>query len=94
MAFGTSRARRATVFSLAMLAGLGGPALSAFGQEAAPRKAFDERMSDREFQADAARRQFDLDPVGGAEIQKIMDKMYMASPAVIGRVKKILADKI
>jgi tripartite-type tricarboxylate transporter receptor subunit TctC len=58
------------------------------------RKAFDETMSDREFQADAARRQLDLEPVSGAEIQKIMDKIYKASPAVIGRVKKILADKI
>jgi tripartite-type tricarboxylate transporter receptor subunit TctC len=58
------------------------------------RKAFDDTMDDPAFQAEAAHRQLDLEPVGGAEIQKIMDKIYTASPAVIERVKKILDNKI
>jgi tripartite-type tricarboxylate transporter receptor subunit TctC len=57
------------------------------------RKAFDETMSDPEFQADAKRRKLDLEPVGGADIQAILDKIYKAPPAVVERVKKILDNK-
>jgi tripartite-type tricarboxylate transporter receptor subunit TctC len=57
------------------------------------RKAFDETMSDPAFQADAARRKLDLEPVGGADIQAILDKIYKAPPAVVERVKNILDSK-
>jgi tripartite-type tricarboxylate transporter receptor subunit TctC len=57
------------------------------------RKAFDDTMSDPAFQADAARRKLDLEPVGGADIQAILDKIYKAPPAVVERVKNILDNK-
>jgi tripartite-type tricarboxylate transporter receptor subunit TctC len=58
------------------------------------RKAFDDTMDDPEFQAEAFRRKLDLEPVGGADIQKIMDNIYKAPPAVIERVKTILGSKL
>jgi tripartite-type tricarboxylate transporter receptor subunit TctC len=57
------------------------------------RQAFDATMQDKGFLADAAKRKLDLDPVGGKNIQSIMDDMYKASPATIARVKGILGDK-
>ena len=57
------------------------------------RKAFDDTMSDPEFQTETARRKLDLEPVSGADIQAIMEKIYQAPPAVIERVKKILDNK-
>jgi tripartite-type tricarboxylate transporter receptor subunit TctC len=58
------------------------------------RTAFDDTMKDPEFLADAAKRKLDLDPVGGKDIQAIMDKMYKATPATIARVKGILGDQM
>jgi tripartite-type tricarboxylate transporter receptor subunit TctC len=54
------------------------------------RKAFDETMKDKAFLADAQKRRLDLDPIGGEDIQKLVDDLYAASPAVIARVKVIL----
>lgn len=57
---------------------------------AALRRAFDDTMNDPAFRADAERRKLDIDPIGGAEIQKLVTDLYKASPAVVARVKKIL----
>jgi len=54
------------------------------------RKAFDETMKDKAFLADAQKRRLDLDPIGGEDIQKLVDDLYAAPPAVIARVKVIL----
>ena len=55
------------------------------------RKAFDETMQDQAFLADAEKRRLDLDPITGDAIQKLVDELYKASPAVVDRVKDILA---
>lgn len=55
------------------------------------RKAFDETMTDKAFLAEAEKRKLDLDPIDGDAIQKLVDELYQASPAVIDRVKDILA---
>lgn len=54
------------------------------------RKAFDAMVKDPVFLADAEKRRLDLDPISGAEIQKLVDELYTASPAVVARVKVIL----
>lgn len=55
------------------------------------RKAFDETMTDKAFLAEAEKRKLDLDPIDGDAIQKLVDELYKTSPAVIDRVKDILA---
>jgi tripartite-type tricarboxylate transporter receptor subunit TctC len=55
------------------------------------RKAFDETMTDKAFLAEAEKRRLDLDPIDGEAIQKLVDELYKASPAVVDRVKDILA---
>jgi tripartite-type tricarboxylate transporter receptor subunit TctC len=55
------------------------------------RQAFDATMKDPAFLADAEKRKLDLDPITGDAIQKLVDNLYTAPPAVIERVKDILA---
>jgi tripartite-type tricarboxylate transporter receptor subunit TctC len=54
------------------------------------RAAFDQTMSSAEFRADAARRQLDIDPVSGAEVERIVDQILRTSPSVIDRVRTLL----
>ena len=58
------------------------------------REAFNKTMEDKEFLTDVDKRGFDLDPVSGDELEKIVREV-MAQPAdVIARMKKLLgADK-
>jgi tripartite-type tricarboxylate transporter receptor subunit TctC len=51
------------------------------------RRAFDDTMKDPTFRSEAEKRQLDIDPVGGAEIQKLIEKMYRAPPAVVEKVR-------
>ena len=54
------------------------------------REAFNQTMEDKEFLADLDKRKFDLDPVKGEELEKIV-KDVMNQPAdVIARMKKLL----
>ena len=56
------------------------------------RDAFNATVKDPEFLADIDKRQFDLDPVSGEELEKIV-KDVMSQPAdVIARMKKLLGD--
>jgi tripartite-type tricarboxylate transporter receptor subunit TctC len=54
------------------------------------RDGFDATMKDEGFRADAARRNIDLDPVTGADIQTLTDDIYKTAPSVIERLRKIL----
>jgi hypothetical protein len=54
------------------------------------RKAFDDTMADKDFQADAVKRKLDLDPTPGVEIQRIVDDIYKTPPAVVERIKPFL----
>jgi hypothetical protein len=47
-------------------------------------------MNDPEFQADAEKRQVDLEFTSGAEIQGLIDKFYETPPAIVERIKTIL----
>jgi tripartite-type tricarboxylate transporter receptor subunit TctC len=54
------------------------------------RDAFNETMKDKEFLADIDKRQFDLDPVPGDELEKIVKDVMSQPPEIIGRMKKLL----
>jgi tripartite-type tricarboxylate transporter receptor subunit TctC len=55
------------------------------------RASFMATMNDPEFQQVAKQRHLDLDPVGGEDIQKLVEKLYTTSPATIKRVQAVFA---
>ena len=57
------------------------------------RRAFDATMTDPLFLADAAKRQFELDPKSGTEVSALVAKIAATPPAVVARVKAILSAK-
>jgi tripartite-type tricarboxylate transporter receptor subunit TctC len=56
---------------------------------AALRKAFDAVIKDPEFLAEAAKLRIEVDPLSGAELQKIVHETQSIPPDVIEKVKKI-----
>ena len=56
------------------------------------RDAFDQTMKDKEFLADLDKRQVDLDPVPGEELEKIAKEIMNQPPDVIARMKKLLGE--
>ena len=56
------------------------------------RDAFSATMKDPEFLADIDKRQFDLDPVAGEELEKIVKDVMSQPPDIIARMKKLLGD--
>jgi hypothetical protein len=53
------------------------------------RAAFDAMAKDPELLAEAARQSLDVDPVSGAEMQALVERLYRAPPDVIDLVQKI-----
>jgi len=56
------------------------------------RDAFNTTMKDPEFLTDIDKRQFDLDPVPGEELEKIVKDVISQTPDVIARMKKLLGN--
>lgn len=56
------------------------------------RDAFNATMKDQEFLADIDKRQFDLDPVPGEELEKIVKEVMSQPPEIIARMKKLLGN--
>jgi len=56
------------------------------------RDAFNATMKDPEFLTDIDKRQFDLDPVPGEELEKIVKDVMSQPPDVIARMKKLLGN--
>ena len=56
------------------------------------RDAFNATMKDSEFLTDIDKRQFDLDPVPGEELEKIVKDVMSQPPDVIARMKKLLGN--
>lgn len=54
------------------------------------RRAFDATMKDKEFIGEADRLGFDINPARGEEVQKIVEGIITAPPAVVQRVNAIL----
>jgi len=56
------------------------------------RDAFNATMKDSEFLTDIDKRQFDLDPVPGEELEKIVKDVMSQPPDIVERMKKLLAN--
>jgi len=56
------------------------------------RDAFNATMKDPEFLADIDKRQFDLDPVAGDELEKTVKEVMSQPPEIIARMKKLLGN--
>jgi tripartite-type tricarboxylate transporter receptor subunit TctC len=54
------------------------------------RKAFDATMKDPEFLADAAKAKLNIDPLPGAEVQRIVQDIYATPPQLVERAKAVL----
>src|SRR4029434_4375090 len=54
------------------------------------REAFSATMKDPEFIADLEKRQYDLDPVSGEELEKIAKEAMSQTPDTVARMKKLL----
>lgn len=57
---------------------------------AALRAAFDKTMADPEFLADAAKRRMEVQPIGGKELENLVNKMFAASPETVATAKQAL----
>jgi hypothetical protein len=55
------------------------------------RKAFMATMNDPEFRADAEKSNLDLSPLGGDELEKMIHSLVKVDPAVLGKLKQIIA---
>ena len=56
------------------------------------RDAFNKTMDDKEFLEDLDKRKFDLDPVKGEELEKIVKDVMSQPPDVVARMKKLLGE--
>ncbi len=54
------------------------------------RKAFDETMKDQAFLADAEKLLLPVNPIGGAEAEKIIAGIYKSSPAIVAKAKEVM----
>jgi tripartite-type tricarboxylate transporter receptor subunit TctC len=57
------------------------------------RTAFDAMMKDRDLLAEAAKQGLDVDPVGGAEIDALVQRVYDTPPDVLELVRRINASR-
>jgi tripartite-type tricarboxylate transporter receptor subunit TctC len=53
------------------------------------RSAFDATMKDAAFLDDARRQHAEIDPVGGEEINALLDRVYAAPPEVVARIREL-----
>jgi tripartite-type tricarboxylate transporter receptor subunit TctC len=56
------------------------------------RDAFNATIKDSDFLADLDKRKFDLDPVPGEELEKIVKDALNQTPETIARMKKLLGE--
>ena len=57
------------------------------------RTAFDKAMADPAFRADAKKRNIEIDPTPGAEIQPVVDKILSTPPQIVKRAQVALGIK-
>jgi tripartite-type tricarboxylate transporter receptor subunit TctC len=55
------------------------------------RKAFDATMADPDYVAEATARGLEVNPVGGADLDKLLDDLYATPPEIIAEVRAIIA---
>jgi hypothetical protein len=49
-------------------------------------------MSDEQFRAEVKKRNYEFDPVGGEELEKLAKEVTSQPPETIERLKKVLAN--
>ena len=54
------------------------------------RSAFDATMEDPQFLNDASMQKADVDPVGGEEINALLDRVYSAPPDIVARIRELI----
>ena len=57
------------------------------------RKAFADTLKDPEFLADAKKSKLDIEPVAGAELQKLVQDLYKIDASTLARLKEVLLPK-
>jgi tripartite-type tricarboxylate transporter receptor subunit TctC len=62
------------------------------GRVQALRKAFDDTMKDAEYVAELKQRRLDINPMTGAEIDKLVGELYQTPPDVIATTKSVIAE--
>jgi tripartite-type tricarboxylate transporter receptor subunit TctC len=55
------------------------------------RQAFDATMADPDYVAEATARGLEVNPVGGADLDKLLDQLYATPPEIIAEVRAIIA---
>jgi tripartite-type tricarboxylate transporter receptor subunit TctC len=55
------------------------------------RQAFDATMADLDYVAEATARGLEVNPVGGADLDKLLDQLYATPPEIIAEVRAIIA---
>jgi tripartite-type tricarboxylate transporter receptor subunit TctC len=56
------------------------------------RDAYDKTMKDPQFQAEVKKRNYEFDPVGGEELEKLAKDVTIQPPDIIERLKKVLGN--
>ncbi len=56
------------------------------------RRAFDATMADPDFVAEAIARSLEVNPVKGADLDKLLDQLYATPPAILAEVRAIIAE--
>jgi tripartite-type tricarboxylate transporter receptor subunit TctC len=56
------------------------------------REAFMKTMEDPEFVADMEKAKLELNPVGGQQVQQLVDRMFNSRPELIERFKKVYTE--
>jgi tripartite-type tricarboxylate transporter receptor subunit TctC len=56
------------------------------------RQAFDDTMKDAEYLAEAKQRTLDVNPMRGAEIDKLIGALYQTPPDVIAMTKSVISE--
>ena len=54
------------------------------------RQAFEATLKDPEFVAEAKKGNFEIDPVAGEELEKIVKGFFKADPATVNRLRELL----
>jgi hypothetical protein len=58
------------------------------------RRAFDATMADPDFVMEATARSLEVNPVNGAELDKLLVELYATPPAIIAETKAIFAEGV
>jgi tripartite-type tricarboxylate transporter receptor subunit TctC len=57
------------------------------------RQAFMDTMKDKDFLAEADKMQLEINPVSGAEVEKLVNEVYATPPDVVAKAKQAAASQ-